>query len=110
MDHLSSLVLVLATNLTYPQVNLPNKSGAADPVVQVLISVMQMLIGLVGILAVVAFVISGIFYLTSAGDENRMEQGKRGMIYAVLGLVVALASFIILTAIYNWMVGEKSAF
>jgi len=110
MHELSSLVLILAANLTYPQVNLPNKSGASDPVVEVLISLMQLLISLVGILGVLGFVIAGIFYLTSAGDENRMEQGKRGMIYAIIGLVVALASFIILTAINSWLVGEKSVF
>lgn len=110
MHQWSSSVLILAAGLTYPQVSLPNKSGSADPLVEVLISLMQLLISLVGILAVLAFVISGIFYLTSAGDEDRMERGKRGMIYAVVGLVISVASFIILTAIYNWLVGEKSVF
>jgi len=56
-------------------------------------------LGLIGILSVIGFVISGIFYLTSAGDEDQAKRAKTIMIYTITGLSVALVSLIIVNAI-----------
>ncbi len=60
---------------------------------------MNWLLGIIGVLAVIAFVISGIQYLTSAGDEQMAETAKRNMTYAIIGLVIALAGLIIVNAV-----------
>jgi len=60
---------------------------------------MNWLLGIIGVLAVIAFVISGIQYLTSAGDEKMAETAKRNMTYAIIGLVIALAGLIIVNAV-----------
>ena len=56
-------------------------------------------LGLIGILSVIGFVIAGIFYLTSAGDEDQAKRAKTIMIYTITGLSVALVSLIIVNAI-----------
>lgn len=60
---------------------------------------MNWLLGIVGVLAVIAFVISGILYLTAAGDEEQVEKAKGVMMYAIIGLVVALIGLIVVNAI-----------
>ncbi|OIP59982.1 MAG: hypothetical protein CO143_00100 [Candidatus Moranbacteria bacterium CG_4_9_14_3_um_filter_45_14] len=75
-------------------------TGLTNTTVYNLISVfMNWLLGIIGVLAVIAFVVSGILYLTAAGDEGRIEQAKATMMYAIIGLVVALIGLIIVNAI-----------
>jgi len=91
--------------------NNANKSNLSNTALgTVLGNLAHALLLLVGILAVIAFAISGIYYLTAAGNEDRMENGKRGMMYAIIGLVVALAGLIIVNAVNTWLVKENSTF
>lgn len=62
-------------------------------------NVMDWLLGLVGVLAVVGFVIAGVMYLTSAGDQEQAEKAKTVMTYAIIGLVVALVGLIVVNAV-----------
>lgn len=62
-------------------------------------TVMNWLLGLVGILAVIGFVISGVMYLISAGDAEQVEKAKTVMTYSIIGLVVALVGLIVVNAI-----------
>lgn len=75
-------------------------TGLGDmSVFELLTTVMNWLLGIVGVLAVIAFVISGVQYLVSAGDEEMTETAKRNMKYAIVGLVVALSGLIVLNAV-----------
>ncbi len=87
--------------------NLPGDAGAAgDGIIGIMTSIMQWLLILVGILAIIAFVIAGIMYLTSMGDEGRAESAKKAMIYAVFGVVVALLGLIVLNFVNNLLSGQ----
>jgi len=57
------------------------------------------LLGFVGILGITAFVIAGIMYLTSAGDEEQAKKAKSIMTYAIIGLVVALIGLVVVNAV-----------
>lgn len=49
-----------------------------------------------GVAAVIMIIISGIRYITSAGDANAISGAKKTLIYAVIGLiVVAVSQFIV---------------
>lgn len=61
--------------------------------------VLNWLLGIFGVLSVLAFVISGTQYLVSAGDEQMVETAKNNMKYAIIGLVVALSGLIIVNAV-----------
>lgn len=70
-----------------------------EPIFVIITVFMNWLLGIIGVLAVVAFVIAGILYLTSAGDEDQAEKAKEVIKYAIIGLVVALLGLIIVNAI-----------
>ena len=79
---------------------LPNSS-----IWEIVKAAMEWLLYLVAFFAVIAFVISGLLYLTSAGNEDRASSAKNAMIYAILGVIVALLGLIILGAADTWLSG-----
>lgn len=56
-------------------------------------------LGLLGFLGVIGFSISGIMYLTSYGDDKRMETAKQAMLYSIIGIVVGLSGLIVIGTI-----------
>jgi len=85
---------------------LPTDTGLSDSlVVDILKNLMLWLLGIVGVVAIIAFTISGIQYLVSTGDEGIIETAKRNMTYSIVGIIVALAGWIIITAIDNMLKG-----
>lgn len=55
---------------------------------------------IVGILAVAMIIFSGIRYVTSSGNKQRVEQAKQILIYSITGLVVAICAY----AIVNFVI------
>jgi len=86
---------------------LPSPSSS-DPVATVLENVMQWLLAVIGVVGIIAFVISGVQYLMAAGDQNIIETAKRNMKWSIVGIVVALSGLIILNFIFNIMDGGYS--
>lgn len=60
--------------------------------VQVVINTILMVLGIV---AVIVIIISGFRYVISNGDESGVKQGKDAILYAVIGLIVAMLAFVI---------------
>jgi hypothetical protein len=50
-------------------------------------------------LAVIYLVISGIQYITSGGDATKAENARKGIVNAVIGIVVILVALLII----NWV-------
>ena len=65
----------------------------------ILIAVLKWILYILGFLAVLAFIVSGLQYMLSGGDERQVETAKRNMKYSIIGLVIALSSLIILFVI-----------
>ena len=61
---------------------------------------------IVGILAVIFIIIGGINYTVSQGDPGRVAKAKNTVLYAIVGLVVALLAFAITTFILNALEGR----
>lgn len=59
----------------------------------VLANVISAMIFLIGAAAVVAIVIGGIYYVTAAGDESKVKSAKNTIMYAVIGLILAVVSY-----------------
>lgn len=70
-------------------------------------NVMNWILGLVGILGVIGFAIAGILYLTAAGDDDRIKTAKNAMLYAIIGVVVALVGLVALRAAKGLLGGQS---
>lgn len=60
-------------------------------------SVVDILLWVVGILSVIMVAWSGFKYITSAGDTNKVASAKNTLIYSVVGLIVAIMAYAIVT-------------
>ncbi|MBD3300071.1 MAG: hypothetical protein GF347_01840 [Candidatus Moranbacteria bacterium] len=63
---------------------------------------------LLGSLGVLGFLISGIIYVTAAGNEDRMETAKRAMMYSIVGVVVGSLGFALINLIEAVSKGEET--
>lgn len=72
-------------------------------------NIMMWLLGILGFVAVIGFVISGIMYLVAAGDEDAQARAKRAMIYSITGVIVGLVGLVILFAAQQ-LLGARNQF
>jgi hypothetical protein len=56
----------------------------------VLTRVIQIIVAITGIASVIMIIIGGFRYITSSGDSNNINSAKNTILYAVIGLVVAI--------------------
>lgn len=72
---------------------------SSAPVTFLIMNLMNWLLAIFGLLAIIAFVISGLQYITATGDEKQAETAKRNATYSIIGIIVALSGFVIIKAI-----------
>ena len=63
-------------------------------------TVTNILLFLIGLVAVIMIIIGGIRYTTSNGDASQTKAAKDTILYAIVGLVVAIMAY----AIVSWVV------
>ncbi len=89
----------------------PTNTGLSNATItSILENLFSWMMGLFTLLAVAAFVISGIQYLTAAGSQDMMETAKRNSIYSIIGILVGLSGFVIVKAIAAALSGTSSIF
>jgi hypothetical protein len=79
-------------------------------IMNIIKSIMNWLLTLVGILGVIGFAIAGILYLTAAGDEDRIGLAKRAMTWSIVGVIVALLGLVIIQAANTMLGGSSTTF
>lgn len=60
-------------------------------------NIIYVMIGVTAVIAVVMIVIGGINYTTSAGDGAKAKKAKDTILYGVIGLIIAIMAFAIIT-------------
>jgi hypothetical protein len=63
--------------------------------------IINILLALLGVIAVLFIIIGGYRMITSSGDTTNFEKGQKTVTYAIIGLVVAVLAFTIITVIGN---------
>jgi hypothetical protein len=89
----------------------PRNTGlSSTPLATIIMGVMNWMLAVLGFIAVLGFVISGMQYLLSAGDEGMVETAKRNMKYSIIGVVVALSGRVLIMAINNLLNASTTQF
>ena len=78
-----------------------NEGGNAVSLGTRIRTVVNILLYILGAIAVVMIVIGGVRYATSNGDSSAIKGAKDTILYAVIGLIVAIMAY----AIVNFVVG-----
>jgi ABC-type Fe3+ transport system permease subunit len=66
-----------------------------------LASIVNVLLFIIGAVAVIMIVVGGLKYTTSNGDSSAVTSAKNTILYAVVGLVVAILAYAIVNFVLN---------
>lgn len=66
------------------------KAAGTDNAQNIVASIISALLWIVGAVGVIMIVIAGIKYTTSNGDSNKIQSAKNTLLYAIIGVVVAI--------------------
>lgn len=80
---------------------LPNPLGTATTPEDVIANVIRVVLGILGGITLLMFVYGGFMMLVSAGNADRVQQGKDTLLWATLGLIVIFGSYGIAEAIFK---------
>lgn len=91
---LKEISLVLGwTGSTTPEVE------AALTLTEISLKVLNFLLSMVGILAILMLVLGGVMYLSSAGDEDRIDSGKKITKNAIIGIIISFSAMVLVRQI-----------
>jgi hypothetical protein len=76
-----------------------NKSPSLGSQIEIVVNILLFILGAI---AVVMIIIGGIRYATSNGDSSQIKTAKDTILYAVVGLIVAIMAY----AIVGWVVQQ----
>ena len=63
--------------------------------------VINLILSILGIISVIMIILGGIRYTTSGGDSTGIKNARDTIIYAVVGLVIAILSFTIVNFVLD---------
>jgi hypothetical protein len=76
-----------------------NSQSSIDTLIQTVVNIMSIIVGIV---AVIMIIVSGMRFVTSGGDSQKVSGAKSALIYALIGLVIiGLAQAIVYFTISN---------
>lgn len=71
------------------------------------VNVINGVIAVLGIGTVIAMIVGGYNYMTSAGDTAKTTKARNTIIYALIGLIVCVLAFAIVNFVINNVIGYK---
>jgi len=103
------IITLGATGIVTAFINTKTTTGVPilDPAAPNILKIIDPLITLarllVGIVAIVYFIIAGYRYITAAGNEETIQKAKGQILYAILGMIVALGADLIRQSIQGFL-------
>lgn len=67
-------------------------------------NIVSVLLWIIGAVAVISIIIGGIMFATASGDSSRIQIAKNTVLYAAVGLGVAIVGQAIVLFVVNWII------
>lgn len=102
-------IFLFFANAALAQWSTGNYAGYGLPtgsIYSIILGVMKWMLSIFGFIAIVGFVISGIMYLTAAGDEDQQKKAKKQMYWSITGVIVGLVGLIVIYAVDAMLKGS----
>lgn len=78
------------------------KDTKGSSIFSIIKTIIQIMLIVAGIIAVIMIIIGGIRYMTSNGDQADVKAAKDTILYAIIGLIVCMIAFSVVT----WVIGK----
>ena len=80
--------------------------GSTAELKTVITDIISAVIGILGIVAAIFIVVGGVNYMTSAGDPGKIEKAKKTILWAVVGLIIASLTFVIVNFVVKGLLNQ----
>ncbi len=97
----SAISVAGAAPLINPGDNLVAEPTGGATFRELVVRMVNYFLGFLGLLAVIMVIYGGVTYVTSSGQDEKVQNAKKIIMYAVIGLIIILLSF----AIVNMIIG-----
>jgi len=81
---------------------------SSNTVPELAIRIINFLLSIIGTLSILFIIIGGFQYVTSAGNEDAAKKGRATITYAIIGLIAAILSFLIVRVSVNSLSNNKT--
>ena len=86
--------------------NAINSESNSQDLISVVNTIINVIIGVIGFVAVIVIILGGVSYTTSAGDPGKVKKAKDTIMYGIVGLVIALLAFAIVNFVLSSILGN----
>lgn len=69
-------------------------TGGATSIRQLILTIINYFLGFLGLIAVVMVIYGGVTYVISAGEDEKIQSAKKIIMYALIGIIIVLLSFV----------------
>lgn len=81
----------------------PAGVGTSLTLIQIATNILNFLLSIVGVVALIMLVAGAFMYLTAAGDEDRIDTGKKIVKYSIIGITIALGALVMVRQVANFL-------
>lgn len=86
-----------------------NCTTATSSLTGLILYVINIMLGLAGLIAVLFLIIGGFWFITSAGNEEAAEKGKSTVINAIIGIIIVILSYVIVSVLSSVVTSAPGA-
>jgi len=102
---MSMLVLPFATLAQSVDLSWGNETGLGTQDLTVTVAnIIQVIIGFLGVIAIIIILVGGFKWMTSAGNEEKVGEAKKLLSAGIIGLIIILAAYAITTFVINALI------
>lgn len=77
-----------------------------DTLVDNVTTILNAVIGVLGLVCVVVMIIGGVNYMTSSGDTGKVKKAKDTILYGLIGLIVCVLAFALVNFVISSILGQ----
>ena len=97
---MQSIIKSLAVGAKVNEVDTSGSGG--EDLVESITTILNAIIGVLGLVCVIVIIMGGITYMTSSGETEKVKKGRNTILYGLIGLVICVLAF----AIVNFVIGN----
>jgi hypothetical protein len=106
----SAFLSLVAPLVASAQSFLPNIDMPHATIYDIIANLVKWALGIFGFIAIIGFIIGGIQYLISAGDEEMQKKAKKTFTYSIIGVIVGLSGLVIIYAVQSLLSANTTQF
>ena len=101
------MMMILAASTGGLKAQTSKMAGGSTDIGQAVVTILNAVYLVVGIIAVTMIIIGGINILTSNGNPEKTGRGRRTILYGLIGLAITLLAFAITQFVLNALNGRN---